>query len=129
MTDEHEEIAENLRRTDGAPERLSREDMLDQLQVMARQIASDAPPALREASAVAAELAASAARGTGPMAHTLADLTDDASLRFAERMETYAASVREAEIDGADLSHSDSAVMDGGASPETREPAGSDERG
>jgi hypothetical protein len=44
MTEEHKEVAENLPGTDGAPERLSREDMLDQLQVRARQIAGDAPP-------------------------------------------------------------------------------------
>lgn len=109
--------------TDDAPERLSREDMLDQLQVMARQIASDAPPALREASVVAAELAAIAARGTGPIAHTLADLTDDASLRFAERMEAYAASVREADVIEADLSDSDSAVTDDSASTGAADPA------
>jgi len=97
MTEEHKAVAEDPADAHGGAERLSREDMLDQLQAMARQIASDAPPALREASAVAAELAAIAARGTGPVAHTLADVTDDASLRFAERMETYAASVREAD--------------------------------
>lgn len=108
MTEEQEEIGESSPSTEDAPERLSGEEMLDQLAVMARQIAGDTPPALREASAVAAELAAVAARGTGPIAHTLADVTGDASLRFAERMEAYAASVREAgnveaipsEIDG-----------------------------
>jgi hypothetical protein len=101
--------------------------MLDQLEVMARQIASDAPPALREATAVAAELAATAARGTGPIAHTLADLTDDASLRFAERMETYAASVREADVIGADVS--DSAVIGDGASTEATDLAEMEDRG
>jgi hypothetical protein len=110
MTEESKELEENPSGTDGSPERLSSGDMLSQLQVMARQIAGDASPALREASAVAAELAAIAARGTGPVAHTLADATDDASLRFAERMETYAASVREADVIGTDVS--DSAVTD-----------------
>jgi|GEM_PF-6683065 len=129
MTDEHKEIAENPWGTDGAPERLSREDMLDQLQVMARQIASDAPPALREASVVAAELAAIAARGTGPIAHTLADLTDDASLRFAERMETYAASVREPDAIEADVGDRDSGVTDDGAPTEATKPADTEDRG
>jgi len=129
MSEEHKEIAENPSGTDGPPERLSHEDMLDQLQVMARQIAGDAPPAMREASAVAAELAAIAARGTGPIAHTLADVTDDASLRFAKRMETYAASVREADVIGADLSDSDSAVTDDGASTEASKPDEMEERG
>jgi hypothetical protein len=126
MTEGSKEIAENPSGTDGAPQRLSREDMLDQLEVMARQIASDAPPALREATAVAAELAATAARGTGPVAHTLADLTDDASLRFAERMETYARSVRDADVNGADLS--DSAVTDDGSSTEAIDRAETEDR-
>ncbi len=52
---------------------------------------------MREASAVAAELAAVAARNTGPLAHTIADITDGASLRFAERLEDYAADVRQAD--------------------------------
>ena len=60
------------------------------------------------------------------MAHTLADLTDDASLRFAERMEAYAASVREADVNGADLG--DSAMALDGASTEATEPAEMDER-
>ena len=96
MTEERKEIADAPSDTGRAPERLSGADMLDQLQVIARQIAGDAPPALREASVVAAELAAIAARGTGPIARTLGEATDDASLRFAERMEAYAASTRAA---------------------------------
>lgn len=128
MTDEHMEMADDPLSTDEARERLSREDMLDQLQTMARQIASDAPPALREASAVAAELAAIAARGTGPIAHTLADLTDDASLRFAERMEAYAASVRDADASETDPSKSDCAVPDDGASTEAAGPAEMEDR-
>jgi hypothetical protein len=127
MSEEHKEIAENTSGTDGAPERLSREDMLDQLQVMARQIASDAPPALREASAVAAEMAAIAARGTGPVAHTLADLTDDASLLFAERMEVYAASVREPDVIEANVGGS--GMTDDGASTEATKPAEMEDRG
>lgn len=98
MSEEHKEVAAIPPSADDAPERLSREDMLDQLQVMARQIAGDAPPAWREASAAAAELAAIAARGTGPIAHTLADVTDDASLRLAERLDAYAARVRETDV-------------------------------
>ena len=128
MTEVHKEITENPSGTDGAPERLSRDDMLAQLQVMARQIASDAPPALREASAVAAELAATAARGTGPIAHTLADLTDDATVRLAERMETYAASVREADVIGADVGDGDSGVTDDGASTEAIDPTETEDR-
>lgn len=102
MTEERKETTQDPSGTEGVPERLSREDMLDQLGVMARQIAGDAPPALREASAVAAELTAIAARGTGPIAHTLADLTDDASLRLADRLETYAANVRGEDVIEAD---------------------------
>jgi len=104
MTEERKEIADAPSGTGRAPERLSGADMLDQLQVIARQIAGDAPPALREASVVAAELAAIAARGTGPIARTLGEATDDASLRFAERMEAYAASIRAADVVEADVS-------------------------
>ena len=112
MADEHHESTADLPSQDAAPDRLSREDMLDQLQVMARQIAGDAPPALREASAVAAELAAITARGTGPVARTLGELTDDASVRFAERMEAYAAGVRDEGADG-DQHAPDDADVDG----------------
>lgn len=126
MTDEHKEVTENPSGAGGVPERLSRDDMLDQLQVMARQIASDAPPALREASAVAAELAATAARGTGPIAHTLADLTDDATVRLAERMETYAASVREPYVTEASAG---SGAIGDGASTEAIDPAEMEDRG
>jgi hypothetical protein len=104
MTEEHKEMAETPSEAEDSPERLSGADMLDQLQVIARQIAGDAPPALREASVVAAELAAIAARGTGPIARTLGEATDDATLRFAERMETYAASIRAADVVEADVS-------------------------
>jgi len=98
MTSEGEEIAESQPvDVDDAPERLSSQEMFDQLQSMARQIVGEAPPAMREASAVAAELAAVAARNTGPLAHTIADITDGASLRFAERLEDYAADVRQAD--------------------------------
>jgi hypothetical protein len=109
MSSEAKELAESNNPTAEASERLSTEEMLGQLQVMARQIAGDAPPALREASVVAAELAAIAARGTGPIAHTLADVTDDASLRLAERLEAYAASVREADAIEANVSGGDDA--------------------
>lgn len=127
MTEEHKELAEEPSGTDDSPERLSRTDMLDQLQVMARQIAGDAPPALREASAIAAELAATAARGTGPIAHTLADVTDDASLRFAERMEAYAASVREADVIEAD--ETGSVATDDSAPTGATDSADAEERG
>jgi len=127
MTEEHNEIAEDPPATDGVPARLSAEEMLEQLQVMARQIAGDAPPALRDASAVAAELGAIAARGTGPIAHTLADLTDDASLRFAARLEDYAANVRGADVIEAGVG--DSAVTDDGPSTEAIDPAETADRG
>lgn len=78
-----------------APDHLSAEEMLGQLGVMARQVAGDAPPAIREASIVVAELTAIAARNTGPIARTIADATDDASLRLAVRLEEYAADARE----------------------------------
>ncbi len=96
MTSEDKEITEALPTADDdAPDRLSRGEMVDQLGVMARQIAGDAPPAVREASVVVAELTAIAARNTGPIAHILADATDDASLRLAKRLEDYAANVRQ----------------------------------
>lgn len=76
------------------PAKLTRAQMLDQLGVMASQIAEDAPPALREATARAAELAAEAARSAGPLAQRLAEVTDDASLRFADRSERFAVDVR-----------------------------------
>jgi hypothetical protein len=128
MTEERKEMAKTPSEAEDSPERLSGADMLDQLQVIARQIAGDAPPALREASVVAAELAATVARGTGPIAHTLADVTDDASLRFAERMETYAASVRES--DDVEVVPSDSTATDGdSAATEATGPAEMEERG
>jgi hypothetical protein len=99
MTSEGKEVAEPQPvDADDAPERLSSQEMFDQLQSMARQIVGEAPPAMREASAVAADLAAVAARNTGPLAHTIADITDGASLRFAERLEDYAANVRQTDV-------------------------------
>jgi len=109
MTSESKEMTEPLPPAeDDTPDRLTHEDMLDQLGAMVRQIAGEAPPALREASVVAAELTAVAARNTGPLAHTIADVTDDASLRLAQRLEDYAASVRQkdgalAEASGAEV--------------------------
>jgi|GEM_PF-5286121 len=50
MTSEEKETTEPLRDADDVPDRLSREEMVDQLGVMARRIAGDAPPAIREAS-------------------------------------------------------------------------------
>ena len=77
------------------PERMSADEMVGLLGVMARQIAGDSPPVFRDASAVAAEVAASAARAAGPAAKVAAEATDDASTRLAERLEAYAAGVRE----------------------------------
>ncbi|MEA2026425.1 MAG: hypothetical protein U9O18_07020 [Chloroflexota bacterium] len=119
MTSEEKEITEPLPTAgDDAPGRLSREEMVDQLGVMARQIAGDAPPAVREASVVVAELTAIAARNTGPIAHILADATDDASLRLAKRLEDYAASVRQE--DGAVISTDPDEEIPDSAAPETQ---------
>ena len=76
------------------PERLSYADMLEQLEAMARQVANDAPPALRDMSAVAAIFGATTARNAGPIAHTLADATDVYGNRLADRLEAYAERVR-----------------------------------
>lgn len=77
------------------PERMTGEEMVSLLGAMARQLVQDAPPTLRDASAVAAEVAASAARAAGPAARVAAETTDDASVRLAELLEAYALSVRE----------------------------------
>ncbi len=55
--------------------------------MMAPQMVGDAPPALRHASASAADLAASAARGAGPLARTRDEVTEGARLRLADSNE------------------------------------------
>lgn len=77
-----------------APERLTRREMIEQLQSMASQVTAEAPPVVREAAARAAELAAEAARSARPATERLLDATDDAALKFADRSEQFAAELR-----------------------------------
>jgi hypothetical protein len=70
-------------------------EMLDQLGTMARQLADEAPPAVRSTTAALAEWAAQAARASRPYAQRVAEVADTASLRFADRSERFAAALRE----------------------------------
>jgi len=76
------------------PEKMTHREMLDQLGAMASQLADDAPPAVKEFTARAADLAAVAARSAGPFAHRVADVTGDAAERFADQSEHFAADLR-----------------------------------
>lgn len=87
--------------TPAGADRLSYAEMLEQLSAMARQVAEDAPPALRDASAVAAIFGATAARNAGPLAHSLADATDTYGNRLADQLEAYAERTREEETEDA----------------------------
>ena len=80
--------------TEPEPPRMSHQEMLDTLGVMARQLVDEAPDALKETTAVAAEWTAHAARSSTPYAHKLADVAEDASLRLAKRSERLAADIR-----------------------------------
>lgn len=74
--------------------RLDIPGMLTQLQGMIGRVAHASEPALREVAAKAAELAAVAAEHAGPIAHTLADKTDEVSHVVAERATGFASSIR-----------------------------------
>ncbi len=92
------EIADETGTVSAIPaERMTYAEMLEQLSAMARQVAEDAPPTLRDASAVAAIFGATAARSAGPLAHTLADATDTYGNRLADSLEAYAERMRESE--------------------------------
>lgn len=79
------------------PDRMTGREMFEQLQAMASQLVGDAPPALREAAARAAELAAEAARNVRPFAERVLDASGDATSRFADRSERFAAGMRQSE--------------------------------
>ena len=76
--------------------RLDIPGMLTQLQGMIGRVAHASEPALREVAAKAAELAAVAADHAGPIAHQLADKTDEVSQVVAERASGFASSLRSA---------------------------------
>src|SRR6187200_2053693 len=59
--------------------------MLGQLQGMIGKVAAASEPRLRDVAAKAAELAAVAAEHAGPIAHQLAEKTDEVSHAVAER--------------------------------------------
>jgi hypothetical protein len=63
-----------------------------------------------------------AARGTGSIAHTLADVTDDASLRLAQRLDAYAARVRETDVAEAVPGDVDGAPTESTAAADTDSP-------
>ena len=59
------------------PPRMSHQEMLETLGVMARQLAAEAPDTLKETTAVAAEWTAHAARSSAPYAHKVADAAEE----------------------------------------------------
>jgi len=76
--------------------RLDIPGMLTQLQGMIGKVARASEPALREVAAKAAELAAVAADHAGPIAHQIADKTDEVSQAVGERASGFASSLRAA---------------------------------
>ena len=70
--------------------------MLGQLQGMIVKVAHASEPALREVAAKAAELAAVAGERAGPIAHTLADKTEEVGHSVAGRASGFASSIRSA---------------------------------
>ena len=88
------ELLPNEGSTEPEPPRMSHQEMLETLGVMARQLVDEAPDTLKETTAVAAEWTAHAARSSTPYTHRLADAAEEASLRLAERSEQLAADIR-----------------------------------
>lgn len=70
--------------------------MLGQLQGMIVKVAHASEPALREVAAKAAELAAVAGERAGPIAHTLADKTEEVGHSVAGKATGFASSIRSA---------------------------------
>ncbi len=98
MIDRDDPVPEEPRRAEAPaqpqPSRMSHQEMLDVLGVMARQLVDEAPDTLKETTAVAAEWTAQAARSSAPYAHRLAEVAEEASLSLAERSERLAADLR-----------------------------------
>jgi hypothetical protein len=70
------------------------QQMLNQLQGMIDQVATNSGPALRQVAAKAAELAAAAAKRAGPIAISIATKTDQVSQAVAGRAERLATDLR-----------------------------------
>jgi hypothetical protein len=102
--------------------RLDIPGMLSQLQGMIGKVAHASEPALREVGAKAAELAAVAADRAGPIAHQLADKTDEVSQVVAERASGFASSLRAAAGSSGSASSSGSAAGSGSETSGTAEP-------
>jgi hypothetical protein len=68
--------------------------MVGQLQGMIEQVATAATPALKEVAAKAAELAASAAVHAGPIAHRVADKTEQVGRVVASKSRDIASDLR-----------------------------------
>jgi|EndMetStandDraft_8_1072994.scaffolds.fasta_scaffold202067_2 hypothetical protein len=68
--------------------------MLNQLQGMIDQVATNSGPALRQVAAKAAELAAAAAKRAGPIAISIATKTEQVSQAVAGRAERLATDLR-----------------------------------
>lgn len=98
MVDREDPVPAEPTPTEGSarpePSRMSHQEMLDQLRVMARQLVDESPTVLKETTAVAAEWTAQTARSSAPHAHRLADVAEEASLRLADRSEKLAADLR-----------------------------------
>jgi hypothetical protein len=101
------------------------ETMFDSLKVAAGDLAERAAPTVRELSARAAELTATAANKAAPFARKAGAATADASLKLAESARGWAADLRAREADAAtagDVSTADDAWTGAGAATAVAEP-------
>jgi hypothetical protein len=73
------------------------QQMVTQLQAMIDQVAHSTGPALKQVGAKAAELAAAAAKRTGPIAISIASKTEQVSQAVADRAERLATDLRATE--------------------------------
>jgi len=78
----------------GAGRTIDVQPMVNQLQGMIDQVATNSGPALRQVAAKAAELAAAAAKRAGPIAISIAARTDQVSQAVAGRAERFATDLR-----------------------------------
>jgi len=94
--------------------------MVSQLQQMIEQVATAATPALKEVAAKAAELAASAAVHAGPIAHRVANKTDQVGKSVASKGRGFASDLRQSRA--ADVAESDKASGNGASTDDAANP-------
>ena len=96
---------EHTQHTNGngkSSDRETPETMFDSLKIAAGDLAERAAPTVRELSARAAELTATAANKAAPFARKAGAATADASLKLAESARGWAADLRTKEADASD---------------------------